>query len=307
MTEPSATPTESLVGAVDLHIHSAPDVFPRTVTSVDAAREAKAAGLAAIVLKSHSTDTASRATLAADLTGFPTTFGGVALNVFVGGFNPYAVSESVRQGGRVVWMPTITSAHFVRLADASPMLKGGIPPGLEGLRAVDAGGRLLPEVVRILEIVAEHDLVLCSGHLSPEETGLLFGTAVEMGVRRLVVTHPNAPFVGMPLDVCREMVALGAYLEWTPQQSMAERAEAIRSTSIERSIVSTDAGSMAVPRPVQLLTEYLAGLRAEGFTDAELYHLSVAAPSHVLGLPGHETAPTLADSERAAAVRVAAR
>ena len=294
-----AGPRESLVGAVDFHIHSAPDVFPRTVTSLDAARDAQQAGMAAVVLKSHSTDTAARAALAREVTGFPA-YGGVVLNVFVGGFNPYAVSESVRQGGRVVWMPTITSAHFVKLADASPMLKGGIPPGLEGLRAVDAAGRLLPEVVRILELVAEHDLVLCSGHLSPDETATLFTKAVELGIRRLVVTHPNAPFVGMPLDICRDMVGLGAYLEWTPQQSMAERAEAIRSTGLEHSFVSTDAGNTAVPKPVDLLAGYLAGLRAEGFTDAELFHLSVAVPSHLLGLDGHGSTPTLEASGPAA-------
>jgi hypothetical protein len=44
---------------VDIHIHTAPDIFPRWVTDLSAAQAAPEAGMAAIVLKSHSTDTAA--------------------------------------------------------------------------------------------------------------------------------------------------------------------------------------------------------------------------------------------------------
>jgi len=49
--------------------------------------------MAAIVVKSHSTDTAARAQTAREITGFPV-FGGVALNYPVGGLNEYAVLET---------------------------------------------------------------------------------------------------------------------------------------------------------------------------------------------------------------------
>ncbi|HEX9016024.1 MAG TPA: DUF6282 family protein, partial [Chloroflexota bacterium] len=50
-----------LEGAVDLHIHSAPDVYPRILNDVELARSAREMGMRAIVVKNHFTDTAGRA------------------------------------------------------------------------------------------------------------------------------------------------------------------------------------------------------------------------------------------------------
>jgi hypothetical protein len=287
---------ENLAGVVDFHIHSSPDVFPRTVSAIEAAAAARRAGMGAIVVKSHVTDSSARAETARDLTGFPV-YGGVVLNAFVGGINPYAVAESVRQGGRVVWMPTITSRHFVRLADHAPMLKSGIPAGFDGLTVTDERGRLTSETERILELVAEHGLVLCSGHISPEETATLFQRARGLGIARLIVTHPNAPFVGVPTDILRDLVGFGAFLEWTPQGTVAERAEAIRALGVASSFLSTDAGSMAALRPVPLMAGYIEAMRAEGFTDAELHGMTVTVPSYLLGLEGFSRPVTAAVGE----------
>ena len=52
-----------LQGAVDTHMHTAPDIYPRSVTVMEAAKNAKAAGMRAILVKSHCTDTSDRAEL----------------------------------------------------------------------------------------------------------------------------------------------------------------------------------------------------------------------------------------------------
>jgi hypothetical protein len=286
---------EQLTGVVDFHIHTSPDVFPRTVSAIEAAESAKLAGMGAIVVKSHSTDTAARAETARKITGFPV-YGGVALNVFVGGLNHFAVLESARQGGRVVWMPTITARHFVRLSEHAPMLRAGIPAGFDGITVTDSRGRLKGEAERILEVVAEQDMVLCSGHIAPEESLALFQRAHELGIQRLIVTHPNAPFVDIPTDVLKELIGLGAYAEWTPQGTVAERAAAIRTVGACNSFISTDAGSMAAPLPVPGIAGYLAALRAEGFTEAELQSMSVTVPSFLLGLDGFSRPAEPADA-----------
>lgn len=85
-----------LKGAIDTHIHTAPDIYPRSVTVVEAAHGARAAGMKAILVKSHCTDTSDRAELASKLTGFAV-FGGVTLNYPVGGLNIHAVRESIRR------------------------------------------------------------------------------------------------------------------------------------------------------------------------------------------------------------------
>lgn len=100
----------NLAGLIDLHIHSAPDVRARLLDDAAVARQAADAGMRAIVLKSHVTVTADRATLAERATGGAIrVFGGVALNRPVGGLNPFAVRTALQLGGRIVWLPTASA------------------------------------------------------------------------------------------------------------------------------------------------------------------------------------------------------
>ena len=46
---------EILRGAIDVHCHTAPDALERSVDDIALARQAKAAGMRAIVLKNHYT------------------------------------------------------------------------------------------------------------------------------------------------------------------------------------------------------------------------------------------------------------
>lgn len=278
-------------GAIDVHIHTAPDIYPRRVTSITAAEEAKRAGMTAIVVKSHSTDTAARAELAAEIVGFPV-FGGVALNHAVGGLNPYAVRETARQGGRIVWMPTIGARHFVENADLVPMLKSGIPEGVEGISLL-SGDRLAPEVDEILDVVADKGLTLASGHVSPEETGVLFEEARSRGIERLVVTHPQANFVAMGDADMLALAGLGAHLEITPLGSLEERDRIIRMVGPRRCLISTDGGTVHGPPPVDRLAENVSDLRRLGYDDAEVRHMVTTVPAYLLGLadlPGEATA-----------------
>ena len=98
-----------------------------------------------------------------DLAAFPV-YGGVVLNHPVGGLNPHAVVASIRQGGRIVWLPTVSARHFVRNARLARTLGQIVPPGISGLR-VATGSRLNQEVDHILDLIAEHDLILASGHV----------------------------------------------------------------------------------------------------------------------------------------------
>jgi hypothetical protein len=285
-----------LAGAVDIHIHTAPDIFPRCVTATQAGEMARDAGMAAIVVKSHSTDTAARAAEASDRTGFKV-FGGVALNYSVGGLNPYAVIESARQGGRVVWFPTLGARHFVEHADLAGMLKKGIPPGVDGLTILRPSGELKSEVNDILDVIAENHLVLCTGHIAPPEANALVAAALDKRIRKVVVTHPQAPFVHMDETDMSKNGEVGAFLEFTPQLSVAERASLIRSVGVRHCFISTDGGTVTRPAPVIGLRDYIEGLANEGFTEAELHYMTVSVPSYLLGLEGFEELPAPPDRE----------
>lgn len=280
-----------ITGAIDLHIHTAPDIYPRSVTTFEAAMEAREAGMAAMVVKSHSTDTAARAELVRGLTGFAV-WGGVALNYSVGGLNPYAVIETVRQGGRVVWMPTTSARNFLQKADSVPVLKEKAPITAPGL-VVSSDGRLSPDVLTIIDLISSNDLVLASGHLASEETILLFEEARSRGVKRLVVTHPHADFIGMTVNQMRHLANIGALHELhysfvtsavAKPQSLATIGELIKEVGVEHCYIATDGGQAVNPSPLTMYSLFLEGLSKLGFTEDELFYMSHSAPARLLGM-----------------------
>ncbi|WP_032402308.1 DUF6282 family protein [Rhodococcoides fascians] len=281
---------ELLRGAIDLHIHTAPDIFPRSVDAITAAEEARDAGMDAIVIKSHSTDTAARAETASRVTGFPVS-GGIALNYPVGGLNPYAVLESAKQGGRIVWLPTLSARHFLAHADNVPVLEAESPVKSEGIVVADDNGQLKPEIEDILQLIKEHDLILCSGHVSPSEAVQVFRRAKDIGITRLVVTHPHAMFVGAQPEDMRELASLGAMNEMhyafvtkviVPPQTMAHIASVIRAVGVESCYLATDGGQKVNPNPAEALRLFIEGMLGEGFSKDEIRYMTAEAPRKLL-------------------------
>src|SRR5450631_4579553 len=107
---------QTLSGAIDMHAHSDPDGVPRKLDAVDLARLAKERGMRAIVLKNHYEPTASLAYIVRKEVPGIEIFGGISMDLTVGGVNPAAVEwmAKVKGGyGKVVWMPTFDSEHQV--------------------------------------------------------------------------------------------------------------------------------------------------------------------------------------------------
>src|SRR5579864_2481660 len=152
---------QTLAGAIDMHAHADPDGTARSIDAVDLARLAKDRGMRAIVLKNHYEPTASLAYIVRkDVPGIEV-FGGISLDLTVGGVNPAAVEwmTKVKGGyGKVVWLPTYDSEHHVTTSgDHRPFAR------------VAKDGQLVPEVLKVIAIVAQHNLVLETGHSSPAE------------------------------------------------------------------------------------------------------------------------------------------
>ena len=100
-----------LVGAIDTHIHSAPDVLPRKFNDLELAQRFKARRMAGFVLKSHYICTADRATLVNQIVPEIHAFGAIALNNSVGGLNPLALDIAGRLGNKVVFLPSVDNAN----------------------------------------------------------------------------------------------------------------------------------------------------------------------------------------------------
>ena len=107
--------TQMLEGAIDIHVHADPDSRGRFIDAIDVARLARSRGMRAIVLKNHYEPTASLAYITRKEVPGIEVFGGIALDLQVGGINPAAVENMARvKGGwgRIVWMPTLTSKNI---------------------------------------------------------------------------------------------------------------------------------------------------------------------------------------------------
>lgn len=279
-----------LTDAADLHCHFGPDAHrARSVDALDAARQAAAAGHAAVVLKSHDSPTAQLAAVLDGVVDGVRVFGGICCDREVGGVNPAAVETALRLGARVVWLPTLSSRQDQRNG-VGPRL--GIPG--PGLVVCDDGGELLPETREVLDLVHEHDAVLATGHVGWEEH---VAVARAFGRRgRLLVTHAMEELAGPNLLVeqCLTLAGLGAHVELCAltcvgalaTRSPAALAACARTVGVERVTLATDYGQASNPPPAEGFAGFADALLGAGLTEREIRRMACTNPCALLGLDG---------------------
>jgi hypothetical protein len=276
----------ALVGAIDLHAHSDPDSYPRDLDAFDVARLDKARGLRGVVFKNHYEETAGLAYLVRKH-GTPDleVFGGIALNVAVGGVNPQAVRymvDVVGHYGRIVWMPTHDAEHEVTFKKEDRRFV-----------SVSKDGHLLPEVLDVLTLIAQNDLTLGTGHVSAEEALMIVREAKKRGVQRIIVTHPLLlpQYTYMSLEQVKEAASMGAYIEivsgnLTGASADRQRAlDAIRLVGPDKVFVSSDAGLAGRPNHPDALAQSAKVLREAGFSEAALTQMFKQNPARLVKLP----------------------
>ena len=273
-----------LRGAIDIHVHSLPDNVPRSLDGLEAARFAKDKGMRAIVLKSHFDPTAGLAFLARKAVQGIEVFGGVDLNLPVGGMNPHAVEHMARVSGgwgRMVWMSTFDAENQIRVNKSkAPFVR------------VSENGALLPETKAVIAAIAKHSLVLASGHVSAQEALLMFEEGRRIGVRAMVATHGMSAPTSLTVEQARQAAALGAFIEFTSGTLATANAQAkvdrltsdIRAVGIDHAILSSDLGQAGNPLPADGYATYMEALRRKGFTDQEIDRMAKENPARLLGL-----------------------
>lgn len=261
-TDPQSSLIDALLtGAVDLHCHSGPSIMERKLDHLEQIRDAEEAGLHAVLFKDHFYPNAPVMQVLGRYRAGPRQLhllSGVPLNNQLGGLNYHAVARGLALGGRMVWMPTLCARNHLTTAFRYNLhgRLGMRPP--EALSVIDDFGRLRDEVRPILDLIAEHDAVLCGGHLHVSEMYPLFTEARARGVTRMVVSHPTY-WIEARLDDLAELSAMGVYLEHCACMLIegASRKfdlDALRSyvdaAGIERTIIGSDLGQTFNPRPV---------------------------------------------------------
>ncbi len=279
-----ANVVRDLRGAIDIHVHAHPDNVPRSVDGLEAARFAKDKGMRAIVLKSHFDPTAGLAWLARKMVPGIDVFGGIDLNLPVGGMNAHAVEHMARVTGgygRMVWMSTFDAENQIRSGKSNaPFVR------------VAQNGALLPETKAVIAAIRKHNLVLASGHVSAQEALLMFEEGQRLGIRGMVATHGMGAPTSLTVEQAQQAARFGAFIEFvsgtlanaSAQPRIDRIAEDIRKVGVDHAILSSDLGQAGNALPADGYATFLDAMRKKGFTDQELDRMSKQNPARLLGL-----------------------
>lgn len=274
-----------------MHVHSNPDIRHRAYDDFELTEAAVRVGARAIVIKTHQGTTVDRAYLCNRYNERVhggdndfTMFGGVTMNRQVGGINPAAVESGLKLGAKVIWLPTQSARnHLVKnKADTTNCVE------------VVKDGKVVPELNSVFQLIKDHDAVLGTAHVSPEECFRVVEAARDAGVKKIVVTHPEWWLVGMSLeDQVRIVKDYDVILEHCYAQplgggkyksNLEMNLEAVRACGYEHVMVCTDGGQVENPNWEIALEEYMQYLADHGITESQLYYMTHTIQAGLLGI-----------------------
>ena len=219
---PARDDIELLRGAVDIHIHHAPDLYVRIQDPIELAQDARSAGMRAICIKRHNFPTGALAQMAQKIVPEVDIFGSLTCNRQVGGLNPIAVEAAIKYGVRQIRLPTIDSTNHEVVTGSVGQhgkgltIKGGISDYAlkqPRLYCLDQNGAVLPELKEIIAQVSDAGIILNLGHTWFKEMLSVIDQARRQNVKRIVCDHPF--FLRLDLDQQFAIVDRGAFMNFT--------------------------------------------------------------------------------------------
>ncbi len=314
---------ELLKGAIDLHVHIDPDIKTphRAQNGLECAFSMKEAGMRAVIFKPLGLPTAGMAYMVNLLIEDFLAFGAITLNRCVGGLNPVAVKHALARGdgAKAIWFPTADALNHAKFFQGgSYPFVHGYTKGLQEERTkkfdkaydiikikpeqaveVIRQGQLVDAGKEILDIVAEANVILGTGHMSAEEAFIFVEAAKSAGVKKIVIPHPTWKVLDFKLEEMIQLASMGAYLEQCisacdPQQYVShgltpldpnDLAVYIRKIGPKQTLMSTDSGMFSVPIPAESMRLYIALLLDAGITEEEIDVMVRKNPAKLLDLP----------------------
>jgi hypothetical protein len=223
-------------------------------------------------------------------------FGAITLNHAVGGLNPVAVEIAGRSGCKIVWMPTVDAENetaglpsgghkklpFWAEIQRELAAMGISPPRMTVL---DANGKVSQATLTCLELIARHDMILATGHLGRHEIFPLVKSAVEMKLKKVLITHAEFPSQNFSTQEQVDLAQMGAMIEHcfttmhTGKAPWEAVLESIRKVGPERCILSTDLGQPINPPVAEGFAMFADKLLDNGFSSEEVRHMAVTNPA----------------------------
>lgn len=278
---------ELLHGAVDIHVHVGPDLYPRIQTCVEYARSARDAGLKAVCVKTHNFPTVHMAEMTYERVPGIDVFGSIACNLYLdlAGVNPIAVEAALKYGARQVFLPTVDSRNQAHITGQlgqhgkGLVVKGGrsdFSVNHPRIELVGEDGTLSAATREAIQLIADADVILNFGHTSLREIRVVLEAARRQGVKRMVLDHPF--WAKVPVDAQEELAGQGVFINYVAMEilprwravSVEDFAAGIRRIGPERAVISSDCGQLHNPPPVEGLRLLCQLLIEEGLTADEI-------------------------------------
>jgi hypothetical protein len=283
-----ASQSKILKGVYDLHVHASPSIFKRWGDAEQTARVCQEAGMAGIALKAHHGSTTE---LAGDVNPkFEiNVFGGVVLNYFVGGLNPYAVDTCCALGGKIVWLPTIHSAAHKplgRFEFQEPKTEKFPEKGI--LITQENEDDLVKSMYEILEIMQNKKVILATGHISAEEIKVLVKVIKKQRFKvRVLVNHAHFYSPALEISDVEELKGENTWFEISSftvriQAATIEKvAHTIKDQPDAKWVMTSDSGQPGNKSPEALLN-YKDMLLKQGIDQEQMDRMMITAPQELL-------------------------
>ncbi len=215
---------ELLKGAIDIHVHAGPHLVssPRSVDPVEAAVEARDAGMEAIVFMDVFNMSTGTAWLVNNVVPDFKTYGGIILNTVYGGLNARAVNTALYYGEPARFVSFGAHSTYQEASNEGRyeqgtyiLLKDRYPKFAEEelSRAIRIpAGPPDKDLKEILEVIAAHPHVyLITGHVSKDEAIRLCELSEEFGIKKVVIS--DCATRGMSSQEMAKVISTGAYIE----------------------------------------------------------------------------------------------
>ena len=304
-----------MTGAVELHAHGSPAAWQSEgrANFYDTAVSVSEAKYSAIVFKDQDCPSYSMAgavqqaindrakILASQEIEFTPAkiFGSLVLDKASGGMNTQAVSKALMYDGfcKEIFLPCQDSALQCALFGDED----------KGIFVSDLRGTLTPEMIKILDMMAEHNdnckgdtVALATCHVSNEEKYDISKYVHDRGMNVPIVhDHVTQEMTQLLTEEALQLIDLGTYVEicanstvpWTSMQNwivaydynMNMTKELLKARGPEHIILITDSG-LSGYYETEGMRMLIRGLLKNGVSESDVHHMAAIAPAKAIGL-----------------------
>lgn len=285
-----------LKGILDIHVHAGPSVANRQVDAADMLKAAVVAGYRGVLVKDHYFPSCMGVKMVqehCDAQGVEI-YSSMCLNNSMGLFNLMALDAAINMGAKIIYFPTVSSKNHIDHHKGNFVGSGKMSVPETPVVYVDENGVMDPAAVECLKLMAEKDVVLGTGHGTAWEIDHLVEKALEVGVKRILVNHPQF-HIGASYEQMTKWAKLGAYIEmnvcvFTSGSKLGSLddqviADMLKAVPLEQMILDSDMGQNGNGSPVEGMYRFIRLLMDKfGLSEEDINLIAKTNPAKLLGV-----------------------